>query len=1109
MKFENALLFFQHLIGLDEAKMRENLSQSCPKEAPIFAETLALIDAHYANQQRSGFTQLVGAQADLLCNDNHAKSLEGSQVGPYLLKKKLGHGGMGAVYLGQRNDGLIEQKVAIKFVYSSIADLAGDNFIQREAQHLANLNHPNIAKIYTIDVTEEDIPYLVMEYIEGAPLSEAPLLKKESLSGSTSAHLTILIKLCSALFEAHQSGIIHADIKPSNIIVDENNQPKLLDFGISHSLNHPDNQQLTAVSNHFASPQQQCGDQAKVTDDIYALGKVMAFMFQHHTTNAEFEAVIQKATSSDPKERFQSAEQFNDALECLLANRPLKWFKSSKPYYYKKWFQRSPATALSALIIPCVLVLGAAALFIQNKSLIQESKKTQQTLSFYDELFLAHSPQSEGGGALSAADFINHGVDIAFSTSLSDSETRASIVATLSQALLNLGYVEKAKYVIERLDTDDASGALMQAKIAYYSGDVNGAMQWLTKHNNDYPSTFESEFLKAQIEYAETQSSQVLDTLANLLNKFDKQMLPEDKFRLQKFQWEILLRHEPATLLTRVEEPLPSDTPTHQKAWFEGMKSLALAKTGDMNSAAARMKSSLALGEQAYNATNPELAQLYGYLLETAALIDDPLVVEFLLSKQQSIYLALTPLFENQLIKVYEQQHNYYAYGKMYAQSVSFIESAVALCEQQSHCARLKLKQAIALYLVNDFTSALSVIKAAEIKAPKNNDGASNENLAASFSFFFSLVALNSEIGLGSAVKQADIQALAAKDTLGEHTAYIIHTALRAGFTDLAIEYGLTHTQNDDIERHLALASAYAVKGEKQKADEMLATSSSLPISKEYGDTLASILPPEVLIAPDFKTLHMVVLEGQNRLVSNRRVAGVTAPTHGDNLKMGTPFTFKWNKDALKGESISLYINHKLNFEAKAFDSFENIQGLRWQMFAKQVPNTGEVEIDPFFLMANGGQGFKVMMVSDQGYWSLSDGSFGVLNGTAIDNGITHSINPRLLVDAISKPEASEVYNVGERNTIEWDNAALKGDAVGIYVLHDNPINIGNGRNAQITTVLKRRWYLVTSRTPNSGEYGLDPAQFNGQGNAYKILIISDSGYWAVSDERFTVVNPH
>ena len=118
MKFENALLFFQHLIGLDEAKMRENLSQLCPKEAPIFAETLALIDAHYANQQRSGFTQLVGAQADLLCDDNHAKSLEGKQVGPYLLKQKLGEGGMGAVYLGQRNDGLIEQKVAVKFVFA-------------------------------------------------------------------------------------------------------------------------------------------------------------------------------------------------------------------------------------------------------------------------------------------------------------------------------------------------------------------------------------------------------------------------------------------------------------------------------------------------------------------------------------------------------------------------------------------------------------------------------------------------------------------------------------------------------------------------------------------------------------------------------------------------------------------------------------------------------------------------------------------------------------------------------------------------------------------------------------------------------------------------------
>ena len=929
------------------------------------------------------------------------------------------------------------------------------------------------------------------------------------MSGSTSAHLTILIKLCSALFEAHQCGIIHADIKPSNIIVDENNQPKLLDFGISHSLNHPDNQQLTAVSSHFASPQQQRGDQAKVTDDIYALGKVMAFIFQHHSLNAEYEAVIRKATSSDPKKRFQSAEQFNEALECLFANKPLMWFKSSKLYFYKKWFQRSPTAALSAVVIPCVLALGAAALFVQNKSLLQESKKTQQTLSFYDELFLAHSPQSQGGGALSAADFISHGVDIAFSTSLNDSETRASIVATLSQTLFNLGYVEKAKYVIERLDTDDASGALMQAKIAYYGDDVNGAMQWLTKYNNNYASTFESEFLKAQIEYAETQSSQVLDRLTSILNTFDKHMLLEDKFKLKKFQWEILLKHEPDKLLDRVNKPLLVDVPAHQNAWFEGLKSLVLAKAGNIDSAASRMKSSLALGEQAYNATNPELAQLYGYLLETAALIDDPLLVEFFLSKQQGIYLALAPLFENQLLTVYEQQHNYYARAKMYAQSVSFIESAVALCGHKSRCFRLKVKQAIALYLVNDFTSALSVINSSVIKTLKRHNATHNEEEIASLLFFASLVEVNSRIGLGVAVQQTDIQALAAADTLGEHTAYIIHTALRAGLTDLAIEYGLKHAKNNDIERHVALASAYAVKGEPQKAEATLAASSSLPVRKESSDNLSNILLPEALITPDFKTLHMMVLEGQNRLVSNRRVAGVTAPTHGDNLKMGTPFTFKWNKDALKGESISLYINHKLNFEAKAFDSFENIQGLRWQMFAKQVPNTGEVEIDPFFLMANGGQGFKVMMVSDQGYWALSEGSFGVQNGTAIDNGITHTINPRLLVDAVSKPVASDVYNVGLRNTIEWDSAALKGDAVAIYVLHDNPINIGNGRNAQITTVLKRRWYLVTSRTSNSGVYGLDPAQFNGQGNAYKILIISDTGYWAVSDERFTVVNPH
>ena len=78
-----------------------------------------------------------------------------------------------------------------------------------------------------------------------------------------------------------------------------------------------------------------------------------------------------------------------------------------------------------------------------------------------------------------------------------------------------------------------------------------------------------------------------------------------------------------------------------------------------------------------------------------------------------------------------------------------------------------------------------------------------------------------------------------------------------------------------------------------------------------------------------------------------------------------------------------------------------------------------------------------------------------------------------------------------------------------IYVLHDNPVNIGSGMNAQYETVLRKRWYLVTSQYDNSGVYELDPAQFNGRGNAYKILIYTEQGYWSVSDERFTVTNPY
>lgn len=250
MQFSEALSLFTHLITLDEDRMRENLSRFCAEGTPLFEDTLALIEAHFSVRDKGGFTTIIRGQAEFFSDDYIEKSLEGQQFGPFKLVKKLGQGGMSSVYLGERNDDTITQHVAIKFVFSSIANIAGEHFILREAQFLANLNHPNIAKVFNIGLRDDGVPYIVMEYIQGKPLSE---FDQESLTKS--ARISCLIQLCSALTEAHQNRIVHADIKPSNIVLDDSHRPKLLDFGIASSLNDADGQYLRAASSDFSSPQ--------------------------------------------------------------------------------------------------------------------------------------------------------------------------------------------------------------------------------------------------------------------------------------------------------------------------------------------------------------------------------------------------------------------------------------------------------------------------------------------------------------------------------------------------------------------------------------------------------------------------------------------------------------------------------------------------------------------------------------------------------------------------------------------------------------------------------------------------------------------------------------
>ena len=208
-----------------------------------------------------------------------ADSWKGRRVGPYQVTEEIGEGGMGSVYRAIRVDDQYKKQVAIKVVRSGFDTRFALNRFKAERQILANLEHPNIARMLEGGSTEDGQPYFVMEYIQGQPLDQYCDNHKLTIT----ERLRLFRTICSAVQYAHQNLVIHRDIKPNNILVNAEGVPKLLDFGIAKiltpdSTTSPAAQTMTMVqllTPEYASPEQLLDESITTASDIYSLGVVL------------------------------------------------------------------------------------------------------------------------------------------------------------------------------------------------------------------------------------------------------------------------------------------------------------------------------------------------------------------------------------------------------------------------------------------------------------------------------------------------------------------------------------------------------------------------------------------------------------------------------------------------------------------------------------------------------------------------------------------------------------------------------------------------------------------------------------------------------------------
>lgn len=385
---------FDHAVQLAAADRAAFLDTACP-DAAVRARVEALLTAH--DKVATGF--LATPAPDLALADI---GRAGRRLGAYQIHRELGRGGMGAVYLAVRADDEYQKAVAIKVVAAPLGDAELAGRFRRERQILAGLEHPNIARLLDGGTTEEGLPYLVMEYVDGLRIDEYVRTRAVPLP----AVLHLFQRVCDAVQFAHRHLVVHRDLKPQNILVTADEAPHLLDFGIAtlvpgeHQQPVPTQTAGLAMTPEYASPEQLRGERVTTASDVYSLGVLLYELLAGrrpydlaskrpdeafrtvletdpvrpsqaaaHAGDAprarrlagDLDAIVMMALRKEPERRYASAATLSDDIGAFLEGRPVVARGDHVSYRAARFIRRHRAGVAAAAAIAITLVGGIAA----------------------------------------------------------------------------------------------------------------------------------------------------------------------------------------------------------------------------------------------------------------------------------------------------------------------------------------------------------------------------------------------------------------------------------------------------------------------------------------------------------------------------------------------------------------------------------------------------------------------------------------------------------------------------------------------------------------------------------------------------------------------------
>jgi serine/threonine-protein kinase len=432
--------------------------------------------------------------------------LIGREIGPYRLTALIGFGGMGVVYRAERTDGLFDRDVAIKLIR---VELAGANLVRRfevERRTLAALQHPNVAQLLDGGTTADGRPYLVMELVRGVPID----LYCDEKRLTVEERLRLFVQVCAGVHYAHQNLVVHRDLKPGNVLVDEAGTPKLLDFGIARLLDETatrgDSLTLTGapiVTPDYASPEQLLLGPVTTAMDVYALGVVLyellvgrrpfesenlppvdwqlAVIERSPTrpsaipdaseevaacrrstprglarrVSGDLDRIVLMALRKEPERRYGSVKELADDVEAHLAGLPVRARPDSVVYRATKFVRRNRlAVGLAAAVLVSLLVGIVVSRRAEQRARTQalhariEADSFQRNGEFLLEDLLASTDPSDAAAlARERAVILEHAERVRREQS-GESHLRANLLDSLGRVAQRLGAFDDAEKLI-------------------------------------------------------------------------------------------------------------------------------------------------------------------------------------------------------------------------------------------------------------------------------------------------------------------------------------------------------------------------------------------------------------------------------------------------------------------------------------------------------------------------------------------------------------------------------------------------------------------------------------------------------------------------------------